>query len=214
MTAGIDDALLLQFDLIRYNMVLLYKAKKILIFNSATVFGSFLSDVSLEYWSIIRSQRHLLTIANSCIFNFVGFCLFKCGPKILMYCSASHLAINFALWQGAPSYKKSHCHQTVFRWSGLCGCFCSILYSWLCSSAKLWVSPFPWLRSNPTHEWSQDALLLKWQRTDGSAQLFPGQAFFRCPKKLERGFLRENDFTPVFSSLSPVPFAVCPWCFS
>src|SRR4029434_4326612 len=67
--------------------------------------------------------------AHSCIINawswleFVGFCLstrllridhkFSMGlrsgvfpghgPKISMFCSPSHLAITFALWQGAPS---------------------------------------------------------------------------------------------------------------
>lgn len=34
----------------------------------------------------------------------------------------------------------------------------------------------PWLRSNPTDEWSQDALLLAWHRTNGSTSPFLLQA--------------------------------------
>ena len=35
----------------------------------------------------------------------------------------------------------------------------------------------------------------------------PDKLFSRCPKQSERGFIRENDFTPVLSSPIPVPFA-------
>ena len=35
----------------------------------------------------------------------------------------------------------------------------------------------------------------------------PDKLFSRCPKQLERGFIRENNFTPVLSSPIPVPLA-------
>ena len=35
----------------------------------------------------------------------------------------------------------------------------------------------------------------------------PDKLFSRCHKQSERGFIRENDFTPVLSSPIPVPFA-------
>uniref|UniRef100_A0A674AFH2 Syntaxin N-terminal domain-containing protein n=1 Tax=Salmo trutta TaxID=8032 RepID=A0A674AFH2_SALTR len=35
----------------------------------------------------------------------------------------------------------------------------------------------------------------------------PDKLFSGCPKQSERGFIRENDFTPVVSSPIPVPFA-------
>ncbi|KAG8537555.1 hypothetical protein GDO81_024322 [Engystomops pustulosus] len=34
----------------------------------------------------------------------------------------------------------------------------------------------------------------------------PNKLFSRCSKQSERGFIRENDFTPVLSSPLPVPF--------
>ena len=74
------------------------------------------------------------------------------------------------------------------------------------------MSPLPWLRSNPTHEWSQDALLLAWHRTLSS----PDKLFSGCPKQSERGFIRENDYSCPQQS-NPCNFcriSVCPWCFS
>uniref|UniRef100_A0A8C8LQ25 ATP-binding cassette sub-family B member 5 n=1 Tax=Oncorhynchus tshawytscha TaxID=74940 RepID=A0A8C8LQ25_ONCTS len=50
--------------------------------------------------------------------------------------------------------------------------------------------PLPWLRSNPTHEWSQDR----------SHCLLRTSFFPDAPKQSERGFFRESDFTPVLSS--------------
>ena len=38
----------------------------------------------------------------------------------------------------------------------------------------------------------------------------PDKLFSGCPKQSERGFIRENDFTPVLSSPIPVPLAEYP----
>ena len=51
------------------------------------------------------------------------------GPKILMFCSLSHLFITFALWHHAG--KGIVHHQTVPGWLGevaLGGCVGTILY--------------------------------------------------------------------------------------
>ena len=73
------------------------------------------------------------------------------------------------------------------------------------------VSPLPWLRSNPTHEWSQDALLL-------AAHLaFSGQAFFRMPQTIGKGIHQRKLLYPSPQQSNPCTFfriSVCPWCFS
>lgn len=47
------------------------------------------------------------------------------------------------------------------------------------------------MRTNPTHEWSQHALLSARHRTFAS----PDNHFSRCSKQVENGFIRENDFS-------------------
>ena len=80
------------------------------------------------------------------------------------------------------------------------------------------MSPLPWLRSNPTHEWCQDALLLAWHRTDGSVHLvFSGQAFFRMPQTIGKEIHLRKWLYPSLQEANPCTFcriSVCPWCFS
>uniref|UniRef100_A0A8C7IMY7 SET binding factor 2 n=1 Tax=Oncorhynchus kisutch TaxID=8019 RepID=A0A8C7IMY7_ONCKI len=75
-------------------------------------------------------------------------------------------------------------HQTVPGWLGeiaLGGCVGTILYS----------CPLPWLRSNPTHEW-----------TDGSAHLvFSGQAFFPDSPNNRKGNSSEKMTLPQSSAV-------------
>ena len=133
------------------------------------------------------------------------------GPKISMFCLTSHLVIAYALWHGAPSCWKKHRpkkHHQIAPGSlgevALGGCFDTILYSWQCSKAKLWVSPLLWMRSNPTHE-----SLLKGCFTVGMTRDSWWRSPFllqtiSCPKKSKWGFIRENNFTPVLYSPTPV----------
>ena len=93
--------------------------------------------LSINFWA-----TSWLIAIHSCIINawslseFVGFCLstrllridhkFSMGlrsgefpghgPKILMFCSPSHLVITFALWQVAPSCWKRHCSSPNCSW--------------------------------------------------------------------------------------------------
>ena len=74
----------------------------------------------------------------------------------------------------------------------LAGRFDTILYSWQCFWAELWESPLPWLKSNPTHGWSQDASLLARHRTHGSVHLFfSEQSIFQMSQTVRRELQRK-----------------------
>ena len=96
------------------------------------------------YFMCILHLLYFLLILS----EFVGFCLSTCllridhkfsmglrsvdfpghGPKILMFCSSSHLVTTFALWQGAPSCWKRHCSSPNCSW--MVGRSCSWRMCW------------------------------------------------------------------------------------
>lgn len=131
------------------------------------------------------------------------------GPKMSMFCCPSHLVITVALWQGAPLFWKGQCSSPN----------CSWMVGRSFSRRMFWYHS--WFMAIQNCEW---ALSLSWEATphmNGLRMLHcwhdtglmvtltfssPDKLLSRCPKPSERGFIRENDFTPFLSSPIPVPF--------
>ena len=202
-----------------------------------------LGMLSINFWAnswLIATHSFIITSWS--LSELVGFCLstrllridhkFSMGlrsgefpghgPKMSTFWSPSHLVITFALWHGAPSCWKMHCSSPNCCWIvGRSCCWRVFWYHSLFMAVFLGkiVSepPLPWMRSNPTHEWSQDALLLAWHRTDGSAHLFfSGQAFFLMPQTIGKRLHRRIWLCPSPQQSIHHIFcrrSICPWCF-
>ena len=142
-------------------------------------------------------------------------------PKFRCFVPPSHLVITFALWQGAPSCWKRHCSSP--NCSMMVGRSCSWRMFWYHSLfmavfwGKIVSEPTPLAEKQPTHEWSQDPLLLAWHRTDGSAHLFfSEQAFFRMPQTIGMEIHQRKLLYPSPQQSYPCTFcrrSVCRWCF-
>ncbi|CDQ77094.1 unnamed protein product [Oncorhynchus mykiss] len=133
-------------------------------------------------------------------------------PKYQCFVPPSHLVITFALWQDAPSYWKRHCSSQNCSW--MVGRSCSRRMCWYHSLfmavflGKIVSEPTPLAEKQPHMNGLR--MLYCWHDTGVMVALTwssPDKLFSRCPKQSERGFVRENDFTPVLSSPITVPFA-------
>lgn len=83
-------------------------------------------------------------------------------------CHEAHLATIILYHQTGWIVGRS-CFWRTFKYHSL---FMIVFF------AKILREPLTWLKSNPTHEWSEDASLLPWDRTDGGAHFgFSIQAF-------------------------------------
>lgn len=110
----------------------------------------------LGYCAARRKKMTILTTWISHLFSFNVW-------NDWMFSSPSYWVIISAHWQGAPSCWKRHSSSPARSWmtgrSWLTGRFRNVPH-W---RATLRVNLLPRLRSKPTHEWSQDALVLHFQ---------------------------------------------------
>lgn len=117
-------------------------------------------------------------------------------------------AIIFALWQGAPLCWKRHCSSPNCSW--MVGRRCSwrtFFYHSLFMFLGKIVSKPTLLAEKQPHIWMVSMLYcwLTYRLTFSSMD----KVCSGCPKQSKRGFIRENDFTPVLSSPITVRFAEC-----
>ena len=154
-----------------------------------------------NYLPSIWEVDSCLSARSWCGLLFVGFCLstpflridhrfsmgLRSGPRI----QNVNVMISEPLHYGAPSCWEMDHDQIAPGLLGevaLWGRYNSVLDSWQCFWTELWVSPLPWMWSNLTHRWSQDAPLLARHRTHGSVHLFYfGQSIFQMSQTVRRG---------------------------